>query len=66
MAKAIKVGEKLVEKAPDFSVGHNNLAVAYYSSNEYDKAIEHLDKAVELGFQANPDFINSLEPFRKA
>ena len=54
-----------MEKAPDFGLGHNNLAVAYYNDENYDKAIEHLDIAASLGFQAHPDFLAVLEAHRK-
>jgi len=63
--KAVETGEKLVEKAPDFGLGQNNLAFAYYSNGDYEKAIQHLDKAVSLGFQVHPEFLERLEPYRK-
>jgi len=50
--------------APDFALGHNNLASAYYNNNDYEKAIEHLDKAIELGFAPHPEFIEVLKPYR--
>jgi hypothetical protein len=50
--------------APDFALAHNNLAFAFYCRDEYDKAIECLDKARELGFQVHPDFVSRLEPYR--
>jgi tetratricopeptide (TPR) repeat protein len=61
----VEIGEKLVEKAPDFALGHNNLAVAYYDCGDYRKAIHHLDKALELGFRVHPEFPKKLEPYRK-
>jgi len=66
MEKAIETGEKLVEMAPDFALGQNNLAFAYYTQENFQKAIEHLDKAVSLGFDAHPDFLKKLEAYRKA
>ena len=65
MDKAIETGLKMVEMAPDFALGQNNLAFAYYSQGEYEKAIEHLDKAVSLGFQVHPEFLKKLDPHRK-
>jgi tetratricopeptide (TPR) repeat protein len=62
--KAIETGKKLLKLAPDFELGHNNLASAYYSRGDYEKAIEHLDRAVELGFEVHPDFLKKLEPHR--
>ena len=51
---------------PTFGLGHNNLAVAYYQNGEHDKAIEHADKAKELGFEVHPDFLKELEPYRQS
>ncbi|MBW1851955.1 MAG: tetratricopeptide repeat protein, partial [Deltaproteobacteria bacterium] len=41
-----------------------NLASAYYNNGDYKKAIEHFDKAVELGFEPHPEFLKVLEPHR--
>ena len=62
--EAIETGEKLVEMAPDFALGHNNLASAYYNNEDYEKAIEHVDKAISLGFKAHPEFLKKLAPHR--
>jgi tetratricopeptide (TPR) repeat protein len=52
--------------APDFALGHNNLASAYYNNEEYEKAIQHMDKAISLGFKVHPELLKRLEPYRKA
>jgi tetratricopeptide (TPR) repeat protein len=62
----LQTGEELVKKAPDFSLGNNNLAVAYYNNQEYAKAIEYMDKAISQGFQAHPDFIKIMEQHRNS
>ena len=62
--KPIETNLKLLNLAPTFGLGHNNLAVAYYHKGEHDKAIEHADKAKELGFEVHPDFLKELEPYR--
>ena len=54
----------MVALAPEFALGRNNLASAYYNKGDYRKAIENLDKAVELGFEPHPEFIKILEPHR--
>jgi tetratricopeptide (TPR) repeat protein len=64
--KAIDTGEKLVDMAPDFALGYNNLASAYFNNDNYEKAIEHVDKAVALGFDVHPELLKRLEPHRKA
>jgi hypothetical protein len=40
--------------------------VAYYHKGEYDKAIEHVEKAKEQGFEVHPDFLKELEPYRNS
>ncbi len=64
--KAVETGEKLVELAPDFGLGHNNLAYAYYLKGDFARAIKHVDTAISLGFQVHPDFLKELEPHRSA
>ena len=66
MDKAIETGKRLVDLADSFGLGHNNLAFAYYSNDEHDKAIEHVDQAMELGFEVHPEFLKKLEPYRKS
>ena len=65
MAKAIETGEELVKMAPDFPLGNNNLAVAYYSNEEYERAIEYMDRAISQGFEVHPRFKEILEKHRK-
>jgi len=44
----------------DCAEAHNNLAVAYYSKANYRLAIVHCDKAVKLGYNVNPKFLELL------
>ncbi|MFH1868377.1 MAG: tetratricopeptide repeat protein [Candidatus Omnitrophota bacterium] len=44
---------------------HNNLAVVYYSQKMYDLAIDHCDRALELGLKVNPEFLGLLKRYRK-
>jgi len=50
--------------APNFGLGHNNIAYAYYLKGEYERAIEHCDKAIKLGFKVHPELLKLLEPYR--
>jgi tetratricopeptide (TPR) repeat protein len=63
--KAIEVGEKMVDLAPDFALGLNNLAFAYYAKEDYDKAIGYIDRAMASGFEVHPEFLEKLQPYRK-
>lgn len=50
---------------PALAETHKNLAVAYYTKKEYDLAIKHCDKAIELGFEVPNELLQSLEAHRK-
>ena len=64
--EGIKANLEAIKVQPEFPVAHNNLAVAYLESNEFDKAIAHCDKAEELGYQVAQELKNELAPHRKA
>jgi hypothetical protein len=49
---------------PSFSVAHNNLAIAYLENGEYEMAVEHCDKAVELGYEVAPEILKEIEQYR--
>jgi tetratricopeptide (TPR) repeat protein len=49
---------------PDYAKAHYNLAVAYYLNKQYELAIEHCDKAVDLGFEIHPKFLQHLTVYR--
>jgi serine/threonine protein kinase/tetratricopeptide (TPR) repeat protein len=46
-ARAIEVYEKLLKAYPGHLTGHTNLALAYASAGDYDKAIEHQEFEVQ-------------------
>jgi tetratricopeptide (TPR) repeat protein len=50
---------------PTLSETHKNLAIAYYTKKEYDLAIKHCDKAIELGFEVPNELLQSLAAYRK-
>ncbi len=62
--EAITEYKKAVTIDPNLAVAYNNLAVAYYFKKEYGLAIEHCDKAIELGYKVHPGFLKDLEPYR--
>jgi len=64
--EGIKANLEAVALEPDFPVAHNNLAVAYLEIEDYEKAIMHSDKAIELGFEVAQELKDELEPHRKA
>lgn len=63
--EGIKANLEAIGVMPEFPVAHNNLAVAYLETKEYDKAVEHCDKAAALGFEVAQELLDELNPFRK-
>nr|CAD29752.1 hypothetical protein [Desulfobacula toluolica Tol2] len=64
--EGIKANLEALNVQPEFPIAHNNLAVAYLETGEFDKAIVHCDKAEELGFEVARELKDELAPHRKA
>jgi len=64
--EGIKANLEAILIQPEFPVAHNNLAVAYLENKEFDKAIEHCDKAEEFGFEVAQELKEELAPHRQA
>ncbi|MGD9053168.1 MAG: glycosyltransferase [Desulfobacterales bacterium] len=47
-AEAIVEFEKLIDSYPDFAIGHNDLGVLYYNTDNKEKALRHYKQAAEL------------------
>jgi tetratricopeptide (TPR) repeat protein len=60
-----ETGISLLQKAlslePDFSDAHYNLAVAYSYENNFAAASYHCDRAIELGYVPELDFLQLLQ-----
>ena len=63
--KAIYIWESIVRQQPGFATAHFNLATFYFQRKQYDLAIMHCDKVVELGYQVDHEFLELLKPYRK-
>ena len=50
---------------PNYADAHYNLAVSYYYKREYSLAIRHCDRFMELGYEADPELLKALKPYRK-
>jgi pentatricopeptide repeat protein len=62
--QSIETNERMLKIAPDFALGYNNLANAYFMKDEFDEAVKYCDKAIELGFEVHPEFLKLLESHR--
>ena len=63
--EGIKANLEAIKVQPEFPVAHNNLAVAYLETSEFDRAIAHCDKAEKLGYPVAQELKNELAPYRK-
>ena len=51
----------VLEQEPQFSIAHNNLAIAYMEKGEAKLANEHLQKAIEFGYDVSPELKKEIE-----
>jgi len=63
--ESIAANLKVLELEPGFAVAHNNLAIAYLEKGDYGLALEHFDKAVELGYEVAPEMLAEIKAYRK-
>ena len=62
---AIALYKMVIEINPNNAEAHKSLALAYYYKREYSLAVYHLNRAIELGYKVNPEFLELLRPYRK-
>jgi tetratricopeptide (TPR) repeat protein len=62
--ESIQANLKALDIEPDFPVVHNNLVICYLEQEDYDKATEHCDRAVELGYPVDPKIIKEVDEHR--
>jgi len=62
--EAISELKKFIAVYPGNPGAHNNLSVVYYYNAYYKLAMVHYDKALELGYPANPKLLELLKPQR--
>ena len=62
---SIDMNLKALELNSDFAPAHNNLAIAYLEKGDHDLAVQHCDKALELGYDIAPEILKEIEQVRK-
>jgi tetratricopeptide (TPR) repeat protein len=64
VVESIAANLKAIAIEPNFAVAHNNLAIAYMENGQFDKAVEHCNKAIELGYTVAPEILQELEQYK--
>jgi tetratricopeptide (TPR) repeat protein len=54
----------MLDLAPNFALGYNNLANIYYAMGQIERAIENCDRAVDMGLEVHPEFLRLLDRHR--
>ena len=62
--ESIETSLKVIELAPDFAVGHNNLGIAYLEKGLHDMAIKHIDQALKLGYEVASEILDEIKKYR--
>jgi tetratricopeptide (TPR) repeat protein len=64
MPGAIEMFKKAIREKKDYASAHINLSRAYFNTGEFDLAVDHCDRAIELGYEVDSGFIEDLKPYR--
>jgi Flp pilus assembly protein TadD len=61
LEEAIGEYRKALSVHPRLGEAHNNLAVVYYLKGDRAMALNHCKKAIQLGFEVHPKFLEDVE-----
>ena len=64
LMKAIPQLKKALAINPNYARAHNQLGIAYYYDGQYKLALDHCNRALELGWRVNPKLLELLKPYR--
>ena len=62
--EAVEAYKKALAISPNYAAAHNNLAISYYRTGMYDRALFHYNMARKLGQPADPAFSATLDQYR--
>ena len=54
---------KAIEAEPNYVQAYHDLAIIYFTTEKYQKAVEYCDKAVALGY-SDPSLLEAVKPHR--
>ena len=63
--ESIEANLKALKLHPDFAPAHHNLAIAYLEKGEAKAAIEHCERALELGYDVPAEILDEVEKLKK-
>lgn len=66
LSQAIAAYERIIERAPDYGAGHNNLAQALLDSGSLEQAKQHAQHAVKLGGSFSASYRETLDAIDSA
>lgn len=58
---AIEACLSALKVQPDFAVAHNNIAIAYLEKGDRAKAKQHIQRAMDLGYEVAPAILQELK-----
>jgi tetratricopeptide (TPR) repeat protein len=64
--ESIEACQNALKIEPNFPIAHNNIAIAYMEKGNFPLAIQHADKAVELGYEVAPQILDELKAYRES
>jgi DNA-binding SARP family transcriptional activator len=56
---------QVIEEQPTFGPAYNNMCLAYMQREDYERAIENCDLAVQYGYEMPDDILQELQPYRR-
>ena len=62
--ESIETSKKALEIEPNFPIAHNNIGIAYLEIKDYKRAVEHIDMAVNLGYDVAPEILTEINSYR--
>lgn len=66
LSNAIRGYEEVIRQAPDYAVGHNNLAQSLFDMDRLEEAKRHAETAVAIGGSFSEDYRKTLDSINSA
>ncbi|MEE8359476.1 MAG: tetratricopeptide repeat protein, partial [Candidatus Omnitrophota bacterium] len=63
--KAVEIYNKILKLDPNHPLAHKNISIAYFREGRYALAAKHCERAIELGCEMDPEFIENLKKYKE-